>query len=873
MSKVSVIVPVYNKERYLPACLDSLLHQSLKDIEILCIDDKSEDGSAEILRQYAAKDSRIRAFYMEANRGVSAVRNFGMREAAGEFIGFVDADDFVAEDFYEKLYADSEGYDCVKGEIWDYEEDATRSCRNNTYDLNDKIKRTGNPIFFFFGFTSAIYRKSLIDRYQLHFPEKLSYYEDPFFSITLATRLTSLKITDGAVYYYRKVEDSLSRCITPGKMEDFCRCLSALFAYLKAGDLPKESKYIAAGRLIFDAGNYYVAGLLSEQSLQRLGEEALTVLEKSAAEKGTKISVIVPVYNGEKYLRRTLLGLLLQTLYEIEIICVNDCSSDRSLEIIREYQRQDGRIRIIDCAENGGESKARNIGIHAATGEYIAFMDQDDSLDANFYEKLYERAVETKADIVKGDACEVDYDGNKTEGRTQQCEKQPLYFSGEWWTAIFSRELLLRERIELPEGYPLGGDLKFLFDACISCNRLSMVRGVNYYHLMHFDSGDSLETSLPKIKSVLAIFTYILNRVEEADLYEKDRKCYIYYYASYIYHANERIARCPDTESKRLCCDFIFRTYQSCRCGQEVLDKLRISNSMLSSLLENNQKDFYEQLLTQTVLSGVFWEKNGENQAKLPVDATVLVPYINREPLERFILQNTFLKKERNITFHLVDNRAENRAISRVYNEFLEHYDYTKESWLIFMHSDFEFLTFPSAVLENLDSSKIYGPVGAKLYQDKGKMFVVGKGRVYEKTPDNTLYPGLFYHYRDRSVDTLDCMCLIVHSSLVQRYCLRFDENTEFDLYGEEFCIHASREYGIAVEALEFDCAHHSAYAKEKYISRRYLKQLQYMNRKYPNEVYGGTVTAIGGKVLPKMSEDEFRMYKIRQELLTGKKL
>ncbi len=110
MPKVSVIVPVYNVEKFLPRCLDSIINQTLKDIEIICINDGSPDNCLSILEDYAKKDSRIRIINQE-NSGPSVSRNKGILMAQGEYIGFVDSDDWLDVDFYEKLYAAAQKYD------------------------------------------------------------------------------------------------------------------------------------------------------------------------------------------------------------------------------------------------------------------------------------------------------------------------------------------------------------------------------------------------------------------------------------------------------------------------------------------------------------------------------------------------------------------------------------------------------------------------------------------------------------------------------------------------------------------------------------------------------------------------------------------
>jgi len=109
--KVSVIVPVYNVEKYLKRCLDQLVNQTLKEIEIICVNDGSKDNSIKILEEYSQKDNRISVISQE-NAGLSVARNTGMDYVKGEYIGFVDSDDWVDLDFYEKLYDAAKRNDC-----------------------------------------------------------------------------------------------------------------------------------------------------------------------------------------------------------------------------------------------------------------------------------------------------------------------------------------------------------------------------------------------------------------------------------------------------------------------------------------------------------------------------------------------------------------------------------------------------------------------------------------------------------------------------------------------------------------------------------------------------------------------------------------
>ena len=113
-----------------------------------------------------------------------------------------------------------------------------------------------------------------------------------------------------------------------------------------------------------------------------------------------KVSIVIPIYNVEKYLRQCLNSVVNQTLKEIEIICVNDGSKDSSLEIMKEYAANDSRIKIID-KENSGYGHSMNCGFKAASGEYVGIVESDDYVDANMFEVLYNRAKQYELDVVK----------------------------------------------------------------------------------------------------------------------------------------------------------------------------------------------------------------------------------------------------------------------------------------------------------------------------------------------------------------------------------------------------------------------------------------------------------------------------------------
>lgn len=194
------------------------------------------------------------------------------------------------------------------------------------------------------------------------------------------------------------------------------------------------------------------------------------------------------------------------------------------------------------------------------------------------------------------------------------------------------------------------------------------------------------------------------------------------------------------------------------------------------------------------------------------------------------------------------DNRADNVFIAKRYNEFLDSYDYTQEAWFFFCHSDWQILENPSSVTARLDRNRIYGPIGAILQKSpQGEFVHEYRGQCYERLRDGSnkrLLRGAVTELNAR-VDSLDCQCVIVHSSLVEKYSLRFDPRLEFDLYVEDFCISANKNHGIEICIADFACCHWNQ-AENMDGRESYYKNLEYLNGKHKDVFRAGVVSMIG---------------------------
>lgn len=207
---VSIIVPVYNTEKYLHRCIDSVLAQTYKDFELLLIDAGSTDSSGAICDEYAKKDGRVRVFHKE-NGGLTSARNAGLVVASGEWIMHVDGDDWIAPDMLQQMLqrADAEGIDVVIGDFAftfpDREEIYVASDwdENKKASLNRYISSTWTCIW------GCIAHKSLYDKYKLYSPNGITYCEDFHLIIRLCYYAKKVVNVHYPFYYYRQQEGSV----------------------------------------------------------------------------------------------------------------------------------------------------------------------------------------------------------------------------------------------------------------------------------------------------------------------------------------------------------------------------------------------------------------------------------------------------------------------------------------------------------------------------------------------------------------------------------------------------------------------------------------------------------------------------------------
>lgn len=246
--KVSIVVPIYNVEHYLPRCIDSLLQQTYTNIEVVLVDDGSSDNSASICDEYALQDIRINVIHTE-NGGLSAARNLGIDKISGEWVAFIDSDDWLETDAIESLMKLTDGKR-VEMVIAGYNivDDSESRCpctdtqKKKILSRDEALTEMFRPKDYpYLGYVAGkLYRADIIRGKNIRFDDELSYNEDRLFCVAYLCAVKSdvAYTTRPAYNYYQRkgsLMNSLSNCYNPKYLSDFN-------AYLKMLDEVKRIK-------------------------------------------------------------------------------------------------------------------------------------------------------------------------------------------------------------------------------------------------------------------------------------------------------------------------------------------------------------------------------------------------------------------------------------------------------------------------------------------------------------------------------------------------------------------------------------------------------------------------------------------------------
>lgn len=214
--KVSILVPCYNVGKYIRQCMDSVVRQTLKEIEIICINDGSTDETLSVLKEYAAKDARV-TIIDKPNSGYGHSMNMGLKRATGEYVGIVESDDFIEPNMYEELYslAKTHHVKVVKCDFFRYTEEKGDEKANilPAWDFDKMVNPKESSYIFYCQpcIWSAIYERQFLDAYEIDFLESPgASYQDVGFNFKVWAMIDFCRFTPNAFYHYRLDNESAS---------------------------------------------------------------------------------------------------------------------------------------------------------------------------------------------------------------------------------------------------------------------------------------------------------------------------------------------------------------------------------------------------------------------------------------------------------------------------------------------------------------------------------------------------------------------------------------------------------------------------------------------------------------------------------------
>lgn len=601
MPIISVIIPVFNVEQYLEQALESLKYQTFKDIEVICVDDGSTDGSGNVCEKFSKSDKRFKVIYQK-NLGAGAARNAGLDIARGKYVSFMNGDDWLHPNFLEVLYRLCEDNQCDIAQcgfsmIWTDKDIALANhCEAVIVVGTDMVWKTFLPDDGWRNLVvwNKLYRKEILA--DLRFPYGKR-HEDEFFPYKILYKARHVAVTGCPLYYYRQRSDSSTGIgFTVDKMKNQIEAVEEKVVFF-ADNKNDEICFRANLELRWHLQNYLqelnqympersdLKSMLQEKlqavcsTIELLDCEAVRnvdwreiryckklalsncsfelesqynrdivfksgIQDKKETNIQLKVSVIIPIYNVERFLAKCLESVIKQTLTEIEIICVEDGSTDNSRMILETYAVKDSRIKIISHETNRGTLVSRKDAVAAAQGKYIMFVDPDDTLFPYACEIAYEVILKNQTDMVQFNVQIIDSSGSVTQqdhlkiaNDTDRKEApnilhlkmQEFLTSWELWNKIFRSDLCKKAYNEIESEYSVLAE-----DFCFFCvfgyyaRSVSMIRD----ELYQWKWGDGIwtgirpEISLERYKKMLTekvsldAVTRFINSKSDAEEYQ-----------------------------------------------------------------------------------------------------------------------------------------------------------------------------------------------------------------------------------------------------------------------------------------------------------------------------------------------------------------
>jgi len=427
MKTLSIIIPAFNAEQTIDSCLESVLSQGLIDYEIIVVDDASTDRTLEIAECYKIRHDHIKILTHKKNKGPGEARNTALKNSDATYVFFLDSDDNLVKNSLSDLIkgAEESNADMVVFNYNIINPDGTliktTKFKNHFFTNAQKVLINilkegsyGSGIL-----CNKLYKKSIITKHHIKFPKRV-YYEDMAFVFHYISVSKRILIYENTIYNYVQRTGSISNLIRSKNISDNQKIIRRIKRRLIKLNLFRKNRNEWNCFYIRRNCNYMISKIkqiteedrLSDKilhkhllslnqriitnNIEKLKADYLVYLgdyyhgnppfhKKSYVKKRKRnfqqqplVSYIMPVWNREDFLPEAIQSVLIQTYRNIELLIIDDASTDDSFQIMKDFAQKDHRIRIYRNENNQGNVKSRNILISESKGDLIAFIDSDD---------------------------------------------------------------------------------------------------------------------------------------------------------------------------------------------------------------------------------------------------------------------------------------------------------------------------------------------------------------------------------------------------------------------------------------------------------------------------------------------------------------
>jgi len=563
--KVSILVYAYNVEKYLDKCIWSILQQTESNFELLIVNDGSTDHTREICQKYQESDERIR--YLEGQReSWWTACSMGIRVSEADFLIFVNGGDWIEENYVERLYETitASGAELAVCDYYEHLPDGRKrknvqkianqqerldelapACWAKIWKKKTFLERTQSFCVFLEDIAMAPYL--LLKASKIAYVSETSYhfckhqggtmehfdrlgeqYRGIQYILEQLTKEELLSFREELIRFVDNKSEKDRKMLNhfwKYKMQGVIRRRSEILNYLNDKDKGEEENYLNDEEKGEEEKEEKKEkkGDDVEEGKQKVAQTGISVNGKEIEEL---VSIIVPVYNVEKYIDKCVETLIHQTYPKIEILLINDGSTDHSWEKCVEWGEKDSRIRIFK-KENEGLGETRNFGVRESRGSYIMYVDSDDWVDERIVEKLLDSVRKNQSDISICDRYQYSENLNQYElichniDFSEECFRVLEYrdcilgISAAAWGKLYKKSLLVENKIQQPSCE---------MEDIITPVTMALAEKISYVreplYIYRYDRSGSITNNLKFLESI-EYLRVLLDEFKKRGLYEK----------------------------------------------------------------------------------------------------------------------------------------------------------------------------------------------------------------------------------------------------------------------------------------------------------------------------------------------------------------